>query len=556
MTHLQGRLLRSILLFALPLVSLATATAQPIDREALETVEDLSESLANELLALSIELRDRNVAALRPHLSARVAGKPLPVQPGPLQPVRAWIHRHTWTAARGGAKLQPAQRIVDDFTALLDHFSEIEDLRLKVLQADLRSVPNVGGSAHLKFFIVGRDLDGKREWLRGRLRVQVSRAGDGPWKLDSLEAESMESMVSDVDLFSDVTRASDLAALFPLIGTGGNEGFIAHGAAVADVNGDGLLDLAVTGVESNRLYLYGRDGRFHDRSEESLVGYVPPGTGVVFLDYDQDGDADLFLARVGEQVLLENRWIPEGRVKFWDVSERAGVNVTAVGFSAVAGDVNGDGLPDIYVASYNRYGYVMPNSWHRATNGTPNLLFLNQGDGTFRESARNWGVRDDRWSYAASFVDLNRDGKIDLYVANDFGENSLYLNQGDHFIDAAEQAGLKDPGFGMGVSFGDMDNDGDLDLHVTNMSSMAGVRVLKRLYSGRREDRAFLDKLAGGNSVYRNQGDGTFQEVSAELGGFHGGWAFGGGFVDFDNDGWQDLHTPNGFLSGKSMRDT
>ena len=165
-------------------------------------------------------------------------------------------------------------------------------------------------------------------------------------------------------------------------------------------------------------------------------------------------------------------------------------------------------------------------------------------------------MHDDRWSYAASFVDLNRDGKIDLYVANDFGENGLYLNQGDRFRDAAEQAGLKDPGFGMGVSFGDMDNDGDLDLHITNMSSMAGVRVLRRLYSGRREDRAFLDKLAGGNSVYRNLGDGTFQEVSAELGSFRGGWAFGGGFVDFDNDGWQDLHTPNGFLSGKSMKDT
>lgn len=556
MTQLQRRLLCGILLLSLPMVLGAVVTSQPMDREALETAEDLSESLANELLELSVELRDRNVEALRPHLAARVAGKPLPNRPGALQSVRGWIHTHSWTATRESTEAQSAQDVVEDFAILLGHFSELEDVRLKVLHADLHTLPVMGGSAYLKFFIVGRDADGRREWLRGRLRVQVSRVGEGPWKLDSLEAESMESMLSDVDLFSDVTRASGLAALFPSIGTGGNEGFVAHGAAVADVNGDGLLDLAVTGVEHNRLYLYGRDGRFHDWSESSLVGYVPPGTGAVFLDYDQDGDADLFLARVGEQVLLENRWIPEGRVKFWDVSERAGVNVTAVGFSAVAGDVNGDGLPDIYVASYNRYGYVMPNSWHRATNGTPNLLFLNQGDGTFRESARSWGVNDGRWSYAASFVDLNHDGKLDLYVANDFGENALYLNQGDRFLDSAGPAGLKDAGFGMGVSFGDMDNDGDLDLHVTNMSSMAGVRVLQRLYSGEREDRAFLDKLAGGNSVYRNQGDGTFEDVSAELGGFRGGWAFGGGFLDFDNDGWLDLHTPNGFLSGKSMKDT
>ena len=106
-----------------------------------------------------------------------------------------------------------------------------------------------------------------------------------------------------------------------------------------------------------------------------------------------------------------------------------------MGFGAVAGDVNGDGYPDIYVASYSHYGRVKPNSWFRATNGTPNLLFVNLGSGRFREEAVKWRVDDRRWSSAAHFADVDGDGRLDLYIANDFGENSLgsFLNRGDHF---------------------------------------------------------------------------------------------------------------------------
>jgi len=255
-------------------------------------------------------------------------------------------------------------------------------------------------------------------------------------------------------------------------------------------------------------------------------------------------------------VLLENRWIPDAVLEFHDISDRAGVDKDAVGFSAVAADVDGNGLSDIYVCSYNHYGTVMPNSWHKATNGTPNLLFVNRGDGTFEQVAADWGVEDGRWSYAAGFVDIDEDGDQDLYVANDFGENALYRNDGGRFSDVAAEMGIVDPGFGMGVSFGDYDNDGDFDLHVTNMSSTAGNRILKLLYPEHHEIRETLGKQAAGNSLYENEGDGTFREVTGEIGGLSGGWAFGGGFVDFDNDGWQDLYTPNGFISGKTMNDT
>ena len=362
-----------------------------------------------------------------------------------------------------------------------------------------------------------------------------------------------------MDLFSEVALPAGVYQAAPPFGTPGNSSFIAHGVATADVNGDGWLDAFVTGHGANFLYLNQGQGSFLDQADVAGVQITPSATAPLFVDVDNDGDSDLFLASTGSQMLFENRLIPDGTLQFRDVSLDAGVDRFAQGFSAVSADINGDGRPDIYVASYNKYGVVMPDSWSHATNGTPNLLFINQGDGRFQEQARVWGVADSRWSYAAHFGDFNGDDRQDLYVANDFGENALYLNQGDRCIDAAGAMGMADPGNGMGVSLGDFDNDGRLDIHVTNMSSTAGKRILARLFP---EEASVLDatrvlgKLAAGNSLFRNLGNGTYQEVTTTVGPFTAGWAWGGGFVDFDNDGWQDLHSPNGFVSGKSLKDT
>jgi hypothetical protein len=141
-------------------------------------------------------------------------------------------------------------------------------------------------------------------------------------------------------------------------------------------------------------------------------------------------------------------------------------------------------------------------------------------------------------------------------VANDFGEKAMFINHGDRFVDEASDRGVLDPGNGMGVAFGDYNNDGRLDLHATNMSSTAGNRILARLFPNQGAKENVLKKLAAGNNLFENLGDGKYKDVTAEVGGFGGGWAWGGGFIDFDHDGWEDLFTPNGFISGKSMKDT
>ncbi|MGI9105409.1 MAG: FG-GAP repeat domain-containing protein [Pyrinomonadaceae bacterium] len=575
-----------------------SAQAQPQtapERTRLETVEDLSESLANDLLELSIATRDRNLERTAQFFPARLNSAPYPSRPAELKNQIKWVNAHGWTAdtpdvntlTRNGA-LPPLKAIIpgsevaktprrmsrEEFlrgwSEFLAHFSEIEDARFKVKEANFdesaqavaganepTAVVGATGKARVAFYVIGRDTEGRREWARGVANVGVRYDASKRWQFDSFALVTLDSMVASADLFSEVAIPAGVGASLPAFGSPGNGGFVWHGAAASDFNRDGFIDLFVTAPARNYLYLNDGEGRFRDASDQAGVKLLATGVAPLVFDYDNDGDADVFISAIGAQVMFENRLVPDGKLEFADVSQESGVGgAQAIGFSAVAGDVNNDGRLDVYVTSYNRYGQITPDSWFRATNGTPNLLLINQPDGTFKEEAKKWGVDDHRWSYAAAFADVNTDGRVDLYVANDFGEKALFINRGDKFVDEAKERGVLDPGNGMGVSFGDYNNDGLLDLHASNMSSTAGNRILARLFPNQSAKENVLKKLAAGNNLFENMGQGKYKDVTAEVGGFGGGWAWGGGFIDFDNDGWEDIYTPNGFISGKSMKDT
>jgi hypothetical protein len=549
---------------------------QTVDRSRLEIIEDLSESLANDLLELSVAARDRDAALTAEYFPLRLTAQTFPSRPAPVVNQIKWIGVHKWESANKTDAPNAANQnkltkkdFLNGWSEFLTHFSEIEDARFKVKEANFdekaqavlgaeQPTAKVGatGRARIAFYVIGRDTEGKREWARGTFNANVRYAPNKHWQFDSFELLSFDSVVAEKDLFSEVAVPAGIGATLPTYGTPENSGFVWHGAAAADFDNDGWIDLFVTAANRNYLYLNTGKGNFRDASEEAGVKILASGTAPLVFDYDNDGDSDVFISSVGQQILLENSFRKTGKLEFTDVSLEAGVARESIGFSAVAGDVNADGFLDVYVTSYNRYGQITPDSWFRATNGTPNLLFINQGNGTFREEAAKWGIDDKRWSYAAEFADVNADGKIDLYVANDFGEKAMFINKGDRFVDEAAERGVLDPGNGMGVSFGDYNNDGRLDLHATNMSSTAGNRILTRLFPNSSAKDNVLKKLAAGNNLYENTGDGKFKDVTAEVGGFSGGWAWGGGFIDFDNDGWEDIYTPNGFISGKSMKDT
>ncbi len=522
----------------------------------MESVEQTTESFANAMLDLGINLGKGDLDALGHSITDPIEAKTM--TPDFVETSREvdLIAGRTWVLAEE-MRSMTSQAFVNETQSWLEHFSEIEDVRFKVkksmIQEDGKEI-----DATLALAFVGRNHKGRREWARGRAHVHAIRADSGSWRLDYFEMLRMGSLEAEVDIFSEVALPAGLARKDPTFLERTGPAFAAYGAATSDLNGDGLLDLVTTAETGINLYLNRGDGSFREASDETLVTSVPGDfVAPLLLDIDNDGDTDLFLSAIGTQKLLENRLIPDGRLEFWDVSLEAGVARPALGFSAVAGDVNGDGFPDIYVNSYNRYGEVLPDRWDGASNGTPNLLFLNRGDGSFDEVAAAWGVADDRWGYASGFADIDSDGDLDLYATNDFGGgNALFINQGDHFSDEARERGVYDGAYGMGVTFADFDRDGDLDLHVTRMSSTAGRRILFRLGGGELPSRERLESMAIGNALYRNDGTGYFTDVSAEAGPFGAGWAWGGGFVEIDNDGWPDVYTPNGFISGSKLHDT
>jgi hypothetical protein len=348
------------------------------------------------------------------------------------------------------------------------------------------------------------------------------------------------------------------------LGTPENSNFYWRGAAIADVNQDGWFDIFTSIGPRNFLYLSRGDGTFHDATESA--GLLKPGgvTSPLFFDYDRDGDPDLLCAHVG----WERDGVPhgeslhlyrnDGEAHFTEVSAEVGLDWIHVNaFSTVAADFDGDGWLDVYICAYQRLDAEYPNSWHDATNGKPNVLLRNLGGKKFENIAGSSGVEGLAWSYAAAAADFDEDGDQDLYVANDYGSNNLYVNRGDGtFEDLAEQYGVLDTGNGMGATWGDLDGDGDLDLYVSNMSSAAGQRILKRIAdSSSTGIEATLFKLAAGNSIFL-QNENGFTRLAPGKGGVLASWAWGASLLDLDLDGHLDVYVANGFISGDSPKDT
>ena len=161
------------------------------------------------------------------------------------------------------------------------------------------------------------------------------------------------------------------------------------------------------------------------------------------------------------------------------------------------------------------------------------------------------GVNNRRFSLAASWSDYDDDGDPDLYVANDFGKNNLYRNDGGKFLDVAEALGVEDTGNGMSVTWEDVDNDGHIDLYVGNMWSSAGNRLAFQSDFANENLRPLYLRMARGNSLFRNLGDGRFEDITARGGASFGRWSWSAQFLDVDGDGREDLYVCNGFISNE-----
>ena len=336
-----------------------------------------------------------------------------------------------------------------------------------------------------------------------------------------------------------------------------------HGVAVGDVDGDGREDLFVCdgGGLPNRLYRQCPDGSVEDISRYSGVDWLEDSRAALLVDIDNDGDQDLVVATIAMVVFAEN----DGRARF---TVRGGFSGAQYPFSLSAADYDLDGNLDVYICVYGEgdadsagrgFASRIPVPFDDAQNGGSNVLLKNLGKFAFADVTDDVGLqsKNNRWSFAASWEDFDRDGDVDLYVANDFGRNCLYKNNGGEFNEIGEWARVEDTAAGMSVSWGDYNRDGRFDLYVGNMFSAAGRRVsLQDEFAPGRNVSAImgLRRMAIGNTLFAGV-DGGFNEVPDAGGSVMSRWAWSSGFVDIDNDGWEDVVVANGYLTGWALKD-
>jgi hypothetical protein len=541
------------------------------------TVESLEEAIAPRLEHLLAFFRE---PARREPLDAVLAAgfRATPLRARELLPLQRSPGLEAFRGAPAREALLDAAGFAAEAARLIEPLSTLERAELKVLHIDPGEgeAPEVAATVH--YLLAGAEPSGARHQWNGEARLVWARRD---WTLERWETlEWFHSRLAAAPFEEVTTRAlagaeSYDALLAPSIdhfrgridAATGIDVYGHHGLAAGDADGDGIDDLYICMPPGlpNLLYRGRGDGSFEDVSRSSGADLLDGVSHALFLDLDGDGDQDLFLVTEGGIIVLAN----DGRGRFRERPSglEAGDLGRSTPIAAAAADYDLDGDIDVYVCSYvfwrgaaGSAGSRLPLPYHEAQNGAPNFLLQNQGDGRFVDAtaAARLDRGNDRFSFAASWGDYDGDGHPDLYVANDFGSNNLYRNQGGGtFEEVTAAAGVADTGAGMSVAWEDYDNDGRLDLYVGNMLSAAGRRVTgtSDYKSDAPELQGIYRRHARGNSLFWNRGDGGFDDRSLEGSAYFGRWAWASDFIDFNLDGIEDIAVQNGFITNPRAHD-
>jgi Flp pilus assembly protein TadD/peroxiredoxin len=426
----------------------------------------------------------------------------------------------------------------------------------------------------IRYDLVGTRVDFQREERIGLWRTEWKQNASGAWRAVRWEAKEEAVSRARDRAFIDITsQAFGQMESYRnqlvhgvdywrtvLDGACGIDVYGNNGLAAGDFDGDGLDDLYICQPAGlpNRLYRNRGDGTFEDVTEKSGVGVLDSTACAVFADFENKGRQDLLVVCGSGPLLFLNRG--NGKFSLKRDAFRFAEPPQGTFTHAAIADYDGDGCLDVYFCLYSYYlgldQYHYPTPYFDARNGPPNFLLHNEGNATFvdRTEPAGLNVDNDRYSFACAWGDFNGNGVQDLYVANDFGRNNLYRNNGNGtFSCVSTQAGVEEVGAGMSASWLDFDNDGKMDLYTAAMWSGAGIRVSEQERFHEKEpenNRAEYRQHARGNTLYRNLGREKFQNVSSQAGVEMGRWAWCSDSWDFDHDGYSDLYIANGYITG------
>jgi tetratricopeptide (TPR) repeat protein len=470
-------------------------------------------------------------------------------------------------------------RFEEELRAFVADLGEIGVAELLITSIEVDRAEPDAARTEVRYDLVGKGREAGRAQRVGRWRLRWRRGSDGGWRIaewtaaDDVRSRAARPVFTERTLDAFGANASfqgqlafgldawlaTIDSVFMLDSMGH------HGVSVGDADGDGLEDLYVaqpTGLP-NRLFRNRGDGTFEDVTESASLAVLDDTSQSLFADVDNDGDEDLVLVARAGPLLFVN----DGRARFTLATDafRYEERLRGSPISVAIADYDRDGFLDVYLCTYS---YFMgagedkagaPNPYHDARNGPPNVLFRNDGRGRFVDVTKETGLdaNNDRFSFAAAWGDYDDDGWPDLLVANDFGAKNLYRNLGARdgkvrFEDVTVAAGVEDYGAGMSAAWVDYDNDGRLDIYTGNMWSAAGRRVTSLpgfMPQAPAEMRELYRRHARGNALFRNRGDGTFEDATLAARAEMGRWAWSSDALDFDSDGFEDLYVANGMFT-------
>jgi hypothetical protein len=375
---------------------------------------------------------------------------------------------------------------------------------------------------HFVSFLKQQPDDLEVRWL---LNLAYMTIGQYPDKVPPayLFPPAAFASVEDVGRFRDVAPQAGLN----VVATAG-------GVIVDDFAGNGRLDVVTSNFDSCGPMHYLRnngDGTFTERTKAAGLDGQLGGLNMIQADYDNDGCKDILVLRGAWEVPQRNSLLRNNcDGTFTDVTARSGLAKPATSTQSAAWvDINNDGLLDLFVGNEDR----------------ASQLFLNKGGSVFEDIARAAGVDRVAFTKGVSAGDYNNDGFADLYVSNFKGDNFLYRNNRDNtFTEVARAAGVTGPGFGFSTWFFDYDNDGWSDLFATSYVTSVDESV-----------RAYIDRAPNAPrlKLYRNAGDGSFRDVTKDVGLDRVLMPMGANFGDVDNDGFLDIYLGTGNPSYASL---